>query len=202
MDNDQLYEMGYDAGMKIASVVRGFNGSDAYTIEAANDTLLQDVHIQNMISKAAAVVLELGGEENSLHHRLFVKLAKATSPVSEVSVDRFITPVIEAFTEHGQRIREEGLSKQANKAAALFSLFGGSLRNLFLASLAVGGGAGTLGWLANRSATQDDADVEALEAQAQHYRNIAKDIKKRVKLEDEEDKRKAILDAGEAQYVL
>lgn len=193
-------------GIKMACAVRGMDHRDQAALEANVDTLLRSAPIQNVISKAAAIVMELGGKEGSLEHRLFCKMASCEHAFSDETVEAYLTPALYAFAEYGQKSREAAMTKQAGLWGWLAGLGLGSLsaaqKGVLLAALGVGGAGGTLGWIANRDSSEDSVDVEALEAQAEHYRDIASDIQKSMNLKDNKSVRDAVEAAGDAAYVL
>lgn len=74
---------------------------------------------------------------------------------------------------------------------------------------ALGGASiGALFWALNRDTMQQDLDAEAIKEQAKHYERIARDIKKKLKYADKEERpsmknlEESVADQGEGAYII
>lgn len=220
MNRDQKnasYKEGYDAGVKIACAIRGITPGDAIRRSSFADSALSTAAMQTAICKVAAYVLKEAGMSGSPEHVLYSSLSKSTGPLTQYSTERFITPVVKALAKEAKVVHEENMEKSAAQllsTGAMMKLFGRSIGSgpealRLLALLGVGGGAsaGALTWALNRDATQDDADIEAKQKQAEHYRQIASDLQKRLNLEHDNSPqtqaiKKTVADQGEGAYVI
>ena len=151
----------------------------------------------------AATALNASGEAHNLLYHMYVKLANVNTwnpifnPYAEV--------VLEILGEENI-LKSEQSAKQAGDAIKLGSWVPSVIAPLITTTAAAtpglaeaalstaaiaGGGLGALTWLANRNAREDSKDVEILRQKLEHYRNLSKDIKMRIKsrnLEPESDK--------------
>lgn len=209
------YNKGFDAGVKIACANLGITPGDVVRHSAFSDALLNDESAQKDICKVAAGIFAAADMADSVEYNLFDVMSKSASKLSTVSVEKFIVPVLKSLEKQAKVVHEELMEKSASP-----SILGGLLAKTVGAGTSVvpelyklyallGAGAGTatgaLTWYLNRDANQDDADIEAKEEQAKHYTQIAKDIKKRLNLEDKVTKKTiedSAEDQGEGAYII
>lgn len=219
MKNENYYKAGYAEGVKIACAINNISTGEIIRKSAKVDTLLSDPSFQNMLCKAAAMSFELGGLAGTLEHRLFVKMAGYNAAkFSDYTAEKFLVPVVKAFAKKANELKDECMRKQAAQAgigSLIGRLFGKTVssgpelaRLMTMLSLGGGAAAGSIAWAMNRDANQSEADVESKELQAEHYRDIAQDIQKRMNLESEakDPEKKKILraaeEAGDSEYVV
>lgn len=204
------YSKGFNAGVKIACANLGITPGEVVRHSAFSDAILSDVTTQKDICKIAAACFKAAGMDSSVEFHLYDTMAKGAAALSPVSVEKFIIPVVKSLNKQARVVHEELMEKSASPSVLgglLSKVFGtatGTLPELYKMYALLGAGAGTatgaLTWYLNRDAAQDSADVEAKEEQAKHYKQIAKDIKKRLNIEESESKsKKAIKDSAESQ---
>ena len=206
---NENYRKGFDAGVKIACANLGITPGDAVRHSSFSDTYLADPQTQSDICKIAAACFKAAGMDSSVEFHLYDTMAKSASALSNVSVERFLVPVVKSLSKQAKVAHEELMEKSASPSVLgglLSKVFGtatGTLTELYKMYALLGAGAGTatgaLTWYLNRDANEDSSEVEAKEEQAKHYKQIAKDIKKRLKIEKEPKSKKAIKDSAEEQ---
>lgn len=215
--NNTSYKEGYDAGVKIACAICGITPGDAVRRSAFTDAALSAAPMQIAICKVAAYIFEEAGRAGSPEHILYSNLSRSAGPLTNYSTERFITPVVKSLAKEAKAVHEDNMEKSAAQllsTGAIMKLFGRSVGSgpevlRLLALLGVGGGAsaGALTWALNRDATQDDSDIEAKQRQAEHYRQIASDLQKRLNLENDNSSqakaiKKTVDEQGEGAYVI
>lgn len=213
---NENYRKGFDAGVKIACANLGITPGEVVRHSAFSDKYLADVEMQKDICKIAAACFKAAGMDSSVEFHLYDTMAKSAAALTPVSVEKFLVPVVKSLHKQASAIHEELMEKSAAPGvlggllSKVFGAAGGTLPELYKMYALLGAGAGTatgaLTWYLNRDAEQDSADVEAKEEQAKHYKQIAKDIKKRLKIEKEPKSKKAIKDSakdqGEGAFIL
>lgn len=206
---NENYSKGFNAGVKIACANLGVTPGEVVRHSAFSNAMLSDTTIQKDICKIAAACFKAAGMDSSVEFHLYDTMAKSASVLSPVSVEKFIVPVVKSLHKQASAVHEELMEKSASPSVLgglLSKVFGtatGTLPELYKMYALLGAGAGTatgaLTWYLNRDAAQDSADVEAKEEQAKHYKQIAKDIKKRLNIEPEPKSKKALKNSAEEQ---
>lgn len=206
---NENYRKGFDAGVKIACANLGITPEDAIRHSSFSDTYLADTQMQTDICKIAAACFKAAGMDSSVEFHLYDTMAKSAAALSPVSVEKFLVPVVKALHKEASNVHEDLMEKSASPGvlggllSKIFGAAGGTLPDLYKMYALLGAGAGTatgaLTWYLNRDANEDSSEVEAKLEQAKHYKQIAKDIKKRLKLEKEPKSKKAIKDSAEEQ---
>lgn len=207
--NSESYQDGLLFGKMLGLAVHGGHSVDASRKEASMHELEKDEAVQKMICNVGSYIFKKAGYAGCFEDRALQTIGKQNGPIMKVACDMFLTPVLESLAYFDGAVKEAAAAPLAIPAAAklLPSVAGkavGStpevIRNMMMLTGATGLTLGGLLWALNRSATQDDADVAAKEEQAAHYRQIAKDISKRIKLKTDEDREtKRIREAVEAE---
>lgn len=206
---NENYNKGFNAGVKIACANLGITPGEVVRHSAFSDAILSDLTIQKDICKIAAACFKAAGMDSSVEFHLYDNMAKSAAALSPVSVEKFIVPVVKSLNKQANIVHETLMEKSASPSVLgglLSKVFGtatGTIPELYKMYALLGAGAGTatgaLTWYLNRDAAQDSAEVEAKEEQAKHYKQIAKDIKKRLNIEKEPKSKKAIKDSAESQ---
>ena len=206
---NENYNKGFNAGVKIACANLGVTPGEVIRHSAFSDKMLSDITMQKDICKIAAACFKAAGMGSSVEFHLYDTMAKSAAALSPVSVEKFIVPVVKSLNKQAHAAHEELMEKSASPGVLgglLSKVFGtatGTIPELYKMYALLGAGAGTatgaLTWYLNRDAEQDSTEVEAKEEQAKHYKQIAKDIKKRLNIEKEPKSKKAIKDSAEAQ---
>lgn len=206
---NENYNKGFNAGVKIACANLGVTPGEVVRHSSFSDAMLSDVTMQKDICKIAAACFKAAGMDSSVEFHLYDTMAKSAAALSPVSVEKFIVPVVKSLNKQANVIHEDLMEKSASPGVLgglLSKVFGtatGTVPELYKMYALLGAGAGTatgaLTWYLNRDAAQDSAEVESKEEQAKHYKQIAKDIKKRLNIEKEPKSKKAIKDSAEDQ---
>jgi hypothetical protein len=206
---NENYRKGFDAGVKIACANLGITPEEAVRHSAFSDKYLSDLQMQTDICKIAAACFKAAGMTSSVEFHLYDTMAKSASTLSPVSVEKFLVPVVKSLHKQAKLLHEELMEKSASGGvlggllSKVFGAASGTIPDLYKMYALLGAGAGTatgaLTWYLNRDASEDSAEVEAKIEQAKHYKQIAKDIKKRLKLEKDPKKKKSIEDSAEEQ---
>ena len=207
------YEQGFNAGAIIACAANRISPEE-FAKQASTDAKLSYTpSFQQDVCKIAECIFKRAGYEGTLEHTIYDNLSKSTRPLSEVSVTRFIDPVLGALRKEASAIHEEMMEKSANPVGGIgkffSSLFGAgtstlpeALKYYTMAALTAGTGIGALNWYLNRDAEQNSADVDAKKEQAKHYKRIANDIKSRLALDEKDKEEDAAKDMGEGAYII
>lgn len=192
------YKAGYDAGVALAGAYHGGAGN----IEMAKvDRLMASREVQSSLCKAAKYILEAGGEKDSTAYKLYETIDGFNGPLTKYSCDRFLNPVIATLNEASRELNgEPSIEKVASSilpgvASAIGRAFGTGhslIRNLMLFGGLTGASLGGLAWYINRAARENDVEAEAKEEQAKHYKRIAKDLQRRLKLEARDKEEEAV----------
>lgn len=214
---DQTYKVGYDAGVKIACALRQVSPNDVLRKAAFVDTALADLTIQTALCKVASHIFERAGMTYTPEYILYSKLSNMPCTLTQYSTEKFLVPVVKTLQKAASVAYEIGMEKVAAGfmlPSIVAKLVGRTaattpevLRLLSIIGIGGGAAAGSLAWLLNRDSTQDETDVEAKLKQAEHYKQIAKDLQKRLDLEADEkpskkDLKKAVEEQGEGAYLI
>lgn len=161
------------SGIDRACNAAGLDTCQILVKKAAQDIMDNSVEMQKLYSKAGARLLEMGGFEGSVPHRILCKCASYDTLLSPESYDQYIRPV------------EEVMQKQAKGAALeIIPKALGLLADApyLAAALAAGGGALAGGgfYALQRAMEQGDAEVEAKYQQAKAYREAARQLVEKI----------------------
>ncbi|MCQ2172234.1 MAG: hypothetical protein MJZ17_05765 [Bacteroidales bacterium] len=212
----EMFKSAYDLGFGIGSRIFGAamcKGEDPMVKVAKVAVMMDDANVQSALCKVAKYILEAGGEKGSIDYRIYDVIEKSAHPVSRFVSDTYIKPVIDTVNREVSLNRDDVQTIEKVAALSASSLPGiasivgksaGSVPNLVQLLLLIGGATGAatggLTWYLNRAAKEDNVDAAAKEEQAAHYRRVAKDLQKRIQLEENKDKHvKAIRSAAEAE---
>lgn len=192
------YKAGYNAGITLAGAYNG--GAGLNVIETA-DRLMESKEVQNLLCKVAKYMLEAGGEGASAEYKLYDTIESYDGPITKYSCARFFNPVITTLNEVTREINgEASMEKIATSvipgiASIVGKTFGTGhslVNSLMLLGGLTGASLGGLAWYVNRAARENDIEAEAKEEQARHYKRIAKDLQRRIKLEKKDEEAEAV----------
>lgn len=192
------YKAGYEAGVALAGAYHNGSGNKVMAKVAA---LMASKEVQDSLCKAAKYILEVGGEKDSTAYRLYDTIERFDGPLTKYSCDRFLNPVIATINEASRELNgEPSIEKVASSilpgAASVVGKTLGSghslINNLMLLGGLTGASLGGLAWYVNRAAKENDIEADAKEEQARHYRRIAKDLQRRLKLEARDKEEEAV----------
>lgn len=212
------YNEAYLFGQMLEASVSGQRAEDVIRKRACVDALDEHPDMQKAVCKVASYIMKQAGYSGCKLDRLYEKIVSIDGPVTKVAHSLFITPVLDSLSYFGKAVQDADIEKSASNlpllVKALPGLFGSAVGSipgwLQMGALTSAGTGATLGgllWALNRGASQDDADIAAKEEQAAHYRQIADDIRKRIKLESSKDPKtkelaKQLDDEDENSYVI
>lgn len=199
--SNEYFNQGYSDGVNLACTMINVPNLEPIKSKNYNDTILTDPTMQLNLCKVACAVLNDGEDDyvkilyNELHDALENKSTTLTKEASE----SILSPVIEAIGSHSIKWDANMMVKKAE------SNFFEALQSLMKSGLTVGaaGGVsvGALAWLLNRSSNLTDEEIDAKREQARHYREIANDIRERLKAK-EGDIKNSIKSMSEGAYLL
>ena len=198
---DNIYNDGYAVGIKTACAAYNSNPADFFKAASCIDAAMEDLGVQKMIAKIASTIFAHAGEEFRAEKSVYDVMQSLERPMQEFTKQAFLYPVLDTI---GNIV---GMEKNANILGALSSMLSGTPQAI--AALALGGGAalGSIGWALNRDSNTMEDETDAKLAQAEYYRNIAKDLQKRLKAKEEGqqsagDLQRAVLEAGEGGMLI
>lgn len=200
--NNEYFDSGYKDGVKLACVLYNTSEADSIKSKYFNDTSLEDGLMQFNICKIACSVLD---EEDDncyakiLYNNLMRRIETGEVLSKEASVN-LLSPVIESLGSCSFRAEHDLMTKNAFIDEGLSALEALAKSGIALGGV-TGASIGAIAWLLNRNANMKDAEIDAKLAQAKHYREIARDIKERLKAK--EGDLNAVADKmGEGAYVV
>ena len=144
--------------------------------KASWENALADDESQKALAAVGSLIMKSAGYEGCTEDVLFDTLYANEGPIMPCNAERFLGPVAEVLT------KEAGVMDLLTGAANV-GIDGSKLAALLAVGLGAAGGGAY--WALNRSIQHDDADVEAKEEQAKHYKRVAHDLKRRIALENE-----------------
>ena len=144
--------------------------------KASWENALTDDESQKVLAAVGSLIMKSAGYEGCAEDILFDTLYANEGPIMPCNAERFLGPVAEVLT------KEAGITDFLTGAANV-GIDGSKLAALLAVGLGAAGGGAY--WALNRAIRQDDADVEAKEEQAKHYKRVAHDLKRRMALEKE-----------------
>lgn len=200
--NNEYFNSGYKDGVKLACILYNTSEADSIKSKHFNDTSLENNLMQLNICKVACKVLENESDKCSakiLYNNLLNKLNSGHVLSKEASIN-LLGPVVESVGSCAFRNEYNSMTKQAFLDSGLSALEAIAKSGLALGGIA-GASIGSIAWLLNRNANNMDAEIDAKLAQAKHYREIAKDIKERLKAK-EEDLKDTANAMGEGAYII
>lgn len=192
------YKAGYEAGVVLAGAYHNGSGNKEMAKVAE---LMASKEVQDSLCKAAMYILKAGGEADSTAYKLYETIEGFSGPLTKYSCDRFLNPVIATLNEASRELNgEPSVEKVASSllpgaASAVGKALGTGhnlVNNLMLIGGLTGASLGGLAWYINRAARENDVEAEAKEEQARHYRRIAKDLQRRLKLEARDKEEEAV----------
>lgn len=203
MKNSNVYKEGYAIGVKTACAAYNSTPTDFFKAASCVEAAMDTVPVQHMIAKIASHIFANAGDEFAPERSVYEVIQTLDTPVQEFSKQAFLYPVVDTIAAYS----EASLTKEASIAGTLTSLLSGGPQAI--TALALGGGAalGGLGWLLNRDSNTMEDETEAKLAQAEYYRNIARDLQRRLKAKEEgslesKELQKAVEEAGEGGMLI
>lgn len=200
---NEYYSKGYNEGVKIACALNRRKVGDAISAKTFNDTVLEDHYMQHALCKLASSIMYAAGEEYSPEGILYTRLANFTEmggKLSKVASESIIGPVVESLSDGAVSASAIAFEKVAG-AGDYVELGKNSLGALLTMACFGGTSIGALAWLLNRNSNVYDSEIDTKIEQAKHYRQIANDIKEKLKTNTAELKDTA-KSMGEGSYVL
>lgn len=201
MTLDNIYKDGYAVGIKTACAAYNSNPADFFKAAGCVDAAMEDLGVQKMVAKIASTIFGKAGEEFRAEKAVYDVIQQLETPMQEFTKQAFLYPVLDTI---GNFV---GMEKNANILGVLSSMLSGTPQAI--AALALGGGAalGSIGWALNRDSNTMEDETDAKLAQAEYYRNIARDLQKRLKAKEEgqqstKDLKRAVLEAGEGGMLI
>lgn len=196
---NDIYNLGVEVGKKLFAKEIGVNVDTFDYINKKANKSLEDKDMQMILSKVASDTLndfEVGDKY------IYNKIYENGGCKNKHAAALFMEPVIYKIAN----------SSPMEKKAIIGSIFK-SAPELAYKTILIGGlgGAGlaALGWSLFRDVNQKDADVETKIEQARMYRQIARDLQKKIDANKKEDKKKnkgypkdIIEEYGDSNYVL
>lgn len=194
----------FNLGAKIAAVNLNRNSEDLTTIASFVSTVdnVKEANygaLQKFVCKVAADSFAALGQQNELEYHIYEKLA--STPVWYPELDMFSDAVFASLgkvaTEHHEsekNIMNDALVKSSSIKEKLMGLIQpvlGALKStaevtpqiiqgVALAGAAGGSALGSLYWLLNSHASEDEADAEVLKAKIDYYNKVNNEIKKQL----------------------
>lgn len=206
---------GYKFGVALGCAVNGVTLSDVMAKSAKVNECLASPIIQHTLAKIASTIFANAGREFAPEAAFYTAMSARPAPYTSFVKRAYLEPVLETLAHS-----TETLEKSASPSLFKFSVgdlidntgkvISGSQELLYKLALlgALGGaGLGTAGWLVNRDMQSDDAEATAKLEQAKHYRQIAKDLQKRLDANadasvERNNLRRAIQEENESAIVL
>lgn len=201
IDLNEAIEAGYNIGVQSACVALGADTESFSKMAAAIDVLRTEADAQMFLCKTAKLIL---GDPAGYEWNIYDTIEKSGS-VSEFVFDTYIEPVVQTLV--AARLEKVAMTKEAlgkglgavtglaGMGSALASGAKGVVTDAatLLGLLAIGGGAlgGGALWSINRDPAEEDVEIRAKEDQAAYYKELARDLKKRIKLNENKDSRLA-----------
>ena len=201
MNLETLYKDGYAVGVKTACAAFNSTPTDFFKAAYCVDAVMEDMNMQKMLAKIASTVFGNAGPEFTAEKALYDVIQNIQEPLQEYTKQAFMYPVVESLANAGD------MEKNANWLGILTNMLSGAPQ--LAAALSLGGGAalGSIGWALNRDSNTMEDETDAKLAQAEYYRNIARDLQKRIKAKEEgkkttADLKEAVQEAGEGGVLL
>lgn len=169
----------FDFGSNLVLANRGVERSDFNRSQGLLDGLRADEAgvFHREVCKIAAAAYAEDDMGNSMQYHLFTKLA--AMPTWHPELNRFTMPVLSAFQRFAER--EIAMRKSASAVAALPFVADKvgvpGFVKLLLGIGAIGGaGAGSLGFLLSRDASESSAENNAITEKTRAYKQLRRDI--------------------------
>lgn len=199
--NNEYFNQGYSDGVDLECSMLNMVKHETIKSKHYNDTILTDPNMQLNLCKVACAVLSEEKDDyvKFLYNSLYDGLSKGSIKLTKEASESILSPVIEAIGSHSIKLENHEMRKQAGSDIV------DAAKALLKSGLTVGaaGGAsiGALAWLLNRGSHLVDEEIDAKREQAKHYREIANDIRERLKAK-EGDLRESVKSMGEGAYLL
>ena len=198
---ENLYKDGYAVGVKTACAAYNSTVDDFYKAAACVEASMDTMEMQKTIAKIASAIFENAGPEFRAEKAVYDVIQTIQEPLQEYSKQAFVYPVVETLANAAN------MEKSASWLGILTNTLSGMPQ--LAAALSLGGGAalGSIAWALNRDSNTMEDETDAKLAQAEYYRNIARDLQKRIKAKEEgrrdtADLKAAVSEAGEGGMLL
>lgn len=179
--------LGYKFGVKLACAYHGIDPGALMTKAAKVYTCLESPVMQHAFAKIASTIMHNAGPEFAAEEALFNAIANRHTPLTSFVKKAFLYPVLDTLANAAATCSMEKSAGVFNDIiSGVGSVLNGSQEALYKLALigALGGaGIGALGWNLSRHMREEDADTAAKIEQAKHYRQIARDLQKRLNAE-------------------
>lgn len=199
--NNEYFNQGYSDGVDLECSMLNMVKHETIKSKHYNDTILTDPTMQLNLCKVACAVLNDEEDDyvkflyNSLHNGLNEGSIVLTKEASE----SILGPVVESIGSHSIKLKNYEMCKQAE--SNLVDAAKALLKSGLTVGAAGGASIGALAWLLNRGSHLVDEEIDAKREQAKHYREIANDIRERLKAK-EGDLKETVKSMGEGAYLL
>lgn len=174
----------FNAGAQLALFMRGESSASLVEKEATLEELRGSVPYNTVLCNAMSGLYAAVGKSASFE-RCLLELVTKRAAVGDLAAQEMQAELADIF--HDVIGSVEALDKEAVTAsggrlaaqtAGRLGLAGapGALKTLMAAGVGVGTLGGALHWAANRDATSDEADLEAMKARIEEYDRITREI--------------------------
>lgn len=208
------FRMGYEYGMSKMAEFIGMSEEQKDTERVIDDVMCKDASFQHGLCTVTKYVLEKAGAAHGYLWNIYDTIEKSAGAVSDFTFESYLQPALEALSS-APIIHAFEKSATSRGPASIFGKTFGALKNMssdaykniLLASALLGAGSGGAYWALKRSSEDDDVEVQLQKDQADYYRRLAGDIKRRVKLKEMEsphlsEAKGSIEDDEDPSYIL
>ena len=167
MINEQ--QTGEILGFLLGSMDHGVPYNTVLEKKANYEAYIANEAYQKTLAKIGSGIFKNAGMQGCTTEKLFSKIASIEGPLTKEAADLLLSPIAETMTKYAF---VDWITEPAKLAMITAALAG-----------TAGGGAW---WALNRHAREEDAAVEVKKQQAEHYRRLARDIQKRLLLQQKQ----------------
>lgn len=187
IDNNERLKY-LQVGMQLAANYHGVTEYDLIKSATFVNGVLEDLDAQKAIAGATLDLFDYAGESRDSITMEFEKIAALTQPLSLAEAKYYLGNSLDTFSEIARIGRSvDILEKAANVMSVVPNIlgFGAGLtpqvaKVIAGLSIASGLGIGGLTWYLDRDASQNEQDTEAKYQQAEYYKRLGKDLKRKI----------------------
>lgn len=183
--NDSAYKAAFRAGVVMGCAANEVGIAEYMKKTAKVELLDSSLNMQKAIAKIAHSIFSCAGDEYMAERNIYAVIGDKEYNLTPFSKAAYLKPVIDTLAEFG---KAEGDMEKDAFFGPLKRIFGGALsytpeivQLAALLSVAGGSAAGATTWALGRDSTEQTADAEVKDAQAQYYRDLAREIKRKLK---------------------
>lgn len=170
MANEQ--QIGEILGFLLGSMDHGITYSEVLEKKASHENAIANEHYQKTLAKIGAGIFKSAGLDGSILYKLYSKIHDVEGPLTKEAAELVLAPVAVAMTKSAGGSLIDWITEPAKLAT--------------LAATIVGTAGGGAWWAMNRHARVEDAEIQLKKEQAKHYRKLARDIQKRLLLQQKQ----------------